>query len=66
MCAAQAVTYDDYGNEIPDVVATDPPVVTCDPAPAADQPATDQAQEDVVVSDPRSMDSARFARRLHR
>lgn len=65
MCTAKSVTYDDYGNEITEAPATEastadapaaPPVV-CD-APAAPDP----PQDDAVISDLSSMDSARFAR----
>ena len=63
MCTAKSVTYDDYGNEIPDAPAPDgatgdaatPPVV-CDPPAAPDQP-----QDEVAITDLSSMDSARFA-----
>jgi hypothetical protein len=63
MCTAKAVTYDDYGNEIPDASTTEAPaapLVVCDPPAAPDQP-----QDDVVITDLSSMDSARFSR-LHR
>jgi hypothetical protein len=65
ICTAQTVTFDDNGNEVPDV-STDSPAMTCEPAPAADQPAAEQPQEDGVVADAPSMDTARFARSLHR
>jgi hypothetical protein len=63
MCTAKAVSYDDYGNEIPEASTTEAPAtppVVCDPPAAPDQP-----EDDVVITDLSSMDSARFAR-LHR
>ena len=54
-CTSQPPTFDEDGNQ------TDTPPVTCDASAAADQP-----QDDVVINDPPPMDSARFARHLHR
>ena len=63
MCTAKSVIYDEYGNEIPeaapDASTTDAPAtpsVVCE-APAAPE----QPQDAAVVSDPSSMESARFA-----
>jgi hypothetical protein len=59
MCTAKAVTYDEYGNEIPDAPTTEAPAtppVVCDPPAAPDQP-----QDNVVITDPAWMDTARFA-----
>jgi hypothetical protein len=62
ICAGQQQTLAD--GEVADtglVANADAPPVTCDPSVAADQP-----QDEGVVSDAPSMDSARFAHRLHR
>jgi hypothetical protein len=54
ICTDQSPTYDENGYQI------DAPSVTCVPV-AAEQP-----QENVVVSDAPSMESARFVHRLRR
>ena len=64
ICTPQTVTFDEFGNEIPDVASGE--AMTCEPAPAADQPAAEEPHEDGVITDAPSMDTARFARRLHR
>jgi hypothetical protein len=66
ICTARTVTFDENGNEIPDVSSGEAPAIACDPAPAADEPAADQPTEDAIISNSPSMDTARFARRLRR
>jgi hypothetical protein len=57
ICNARSVILDADGNETGEVSASDTPSVMCDPSAAADQP-----QGDAVVSDPPSVDAARFAK----
>ena len=60
-CTTQSQTFDEYSYQNDGVQNAGTSFVTCDSPAAAEQP-----QEDVVVSDAPSMDSARFAHRLHR
>ena len=55
VCTSLPQAYDEYGYQTGDIWP-----MTCEPA------ATEAAQEEVVVSDESSTDSAVFARRLHR
>jgi hypothetical protein len=66
ICAAQTVTFDENGNPIPDASTTDTPAMTCESAPATEQPQADGQQAGAAAGDSTSMSSARFVRRLHR
>jgi hypothetical protein len=62
-CTTQWPTFDEYSYQNDNVQNVGTSIVTCDVSAAADQT---QAQEEVVVSEVSSMDSARFVHRLHR